>query len=117
LVVAQPDDLRPARVEALVVAFLLFYMRSVQTVLMLLAVPLFLALGRPLSLFIAVFPRAGQRLQAAIGSRPARLLTFPPITTFVLVLTPFLVYFTPWYAAGFTAAERTGRPRPARGKS
>ena len=25
------------------------------------------------------------------------------ITTFVLVLTPFLVYFTPWYAAGFSS--------------
>jgi cytochrome c oxidase assembly factor CtaG len=81
----------------------LFYIRAVQTVLLLLVVPLFLALGRPLSLFIAVSPRAGQRLRAAIASRAARLLTFPPITTFVLVLTPFLVYFTPWYAAGFTS--------------
>jgi cytochrome c oxidase assembly factor CtaG len=81
----------------------LFYVRAVQTVLLLLVVPLFLALGRPLSLFIAALPRAGQRLQAAIASRPARLLTFPPITTFVLVLTPFLVYFTAWYAAGFTS--------------
>ena len=79
----------------------LFYVRSVQTVLLLLVVPLFVALGRPLSLFITVRPRAGQRLRAAIGSRIAQLLTFPPITTFVLVLTPFLIYFTPWYAAGF----------------
>jgi cytochrome c oxidase assembly factor CtaG len=81
----------------------LFYIRSVQTVLMLLAVPLFLALGRPLSLIAAVSPGAGQRLRGVIGSRVARLVTFPPITTFVLVLTPFAVYFTPWYAAGFTS--------------
>ncbi len=81
----------------------LFYIRAVQTVLLLLVVPLFLALGRPLSLFIAVRPRAGQRLRAAIASRAARLVTFPPITTFVLVLTPFLLYFTPWYAAGFSS--------------
>jgi cytochrome c oxidase assembly factor CtaG len=81
----------------------LFYVRSVQTVLLLLVVPLFVALGRPLSLVIATLPRAGQRLRAAIGSRPAQLVTFPPITTFVLVLTPFLIYFTPWYAAGFTS--------------
>jgi cytochrome c oxidase assembly factor CtaG len=81
----------------------LFYVRAVQTVLLLLVVPLFLALGRPLSLIIATLPRAGTRLAAAIGSRVARLLTFPPITTFVLVLTPFLVYFTPWYAAGFSS--------------
>jgi len=81
----------------------LFYIRSVQTVLVLLVVPLFLALGRPLSLIGAVSPGAGQRLQGIIGSRVARLVTFPPITTFVLVLTPFLIYFTPWYAAGFTS--------------
>ena len=81
----------------------LFYLRSVQTVLVLLVVPLFLALGRPLSLLEAVSPRTGRRLRGIIGSRVARLVTFPPITTFVLVLTPFLVYFTPWYAAGFTS--------------
>jgi cytochrome c oxidase assembly factor CtaG len=81
----------------------LFYIRSVQTVLVLLVVPLFLALGRPLSLIGAVSPRAGQRLGGIIGSRVARLVTFPPITTFVLILTPFCVYFTPWYAAGFTS--------------
>ncbi len=79
----------------------LFYIRAVQTVLLLLVVPLFLALGRPLSLVIATLPRTGQRLRAVIGSRAAQLVTFPPITTFVLVLTPFLVYFSPWYAAGF----------------
>ena len=79
----------------------LFYIRAVQTVLVLLVVPLFLALGRPLSLIGAVSPGTGRRLQVIIGSRAARLVTFPPITTFVLVLMPFLVYFTPWYAAGF----------------
>jgi cytochrome c oxidase assembly factor CtaG len=82
----------------------LFYMRSVQTILLLLVVPLFVALGRPLSLIIATVPRFGPWLSSAIASRTARLLTFPAITTFVLVLTPFLVYFTPWYAAGFQSA-------------
>src|SRR5580704_2956664 len=79
----------------------LFYIRSVQTIVLLLVVPLFFALGRPLSLIIAAAPRLGQSLKSAIGTRTARLLTFPVITTFVLVVTPFLVYFTPWYAAGF----------------
>ncbi len=81
----------------------LFYVRSVQTILFLLVIPLFLALGRPLSLFIAAVPGAGQRLAAAIKSPAARLATFPVITTLVLVITPFLVYFTPWYQAGFTS--------------
>ena len=81
----------------------LFYVRSVQTILLLLVVPLFLALGRPLTLLIAACPRLGPRLASAIRSRTAKLLTFPPLTTLVLVVTPFLIYFTPWYAAGFTS--------------
>jgi cytochrome c oxidase assembly factor CtaG len=81
----------------------LFYVRSVQTILFLLVIPLFLALGRPLSLFIEAVPGPGRRLAAAIRSPVARIATFPAITTLVLVLTPFVVYFTPWYQAGFTS--------------
>jgi cytochrome c oxidase assembly factor CtaG len=81
----------------------LFYVRSVQTILFLLVVPLFLALGRPLSLFIAAVPGPGRRLSAAIASPAAKLATFPAITTLVLVVTPFVVYFTPWYQAGLTS--------------
>ena len=79
----------------------LFYARAVQTVLLVLVVPLFLALGRPVSLVIAVFPRAGARLEAIIRSRPARIFTFPAITTFALVGVPFVMYFTSWYSAVF----------------
>jgi cytochrome c oxidase assembly factor CtaG len=79
----------------------LFFARAIQTVLLVLVVPLFLALGRPVSLFIAVFPGPGARLRAAIASRPARILTFPAITTFALVAVPFVMYFTSWYTAVF----------------
>ena len=79
----------------------LFYARAVQTVLLVLVVPLFLALGRPISLGIAAFPRPGARLEATIRSRPARILTFPAITTFALVGVPFVMYFTSWYTAVF----------------
>ena len=79
----------------------LFWVRAVQTVLLVLVVPLFLALGRPISLAIAVLPRAGRRLEAVIRSRPARVLTFPAITTFALVGVPFAMYFTSWYTAVF----------------
>ena len=82
----------------------LFYARAVQTVLLVLVVPLFLALGRPISLVIAVFPRVGARLEAIIRSRPARIFTFPAITTFALVGVPFAMYFTPWYSAVFHSA-------------
>jgi cytochrome c oxidase assembly factor CtaG len=79
----------------------LLYPRAVQTVLLVLVVPLFLALGRPLTLFAAVFPRAGARLEAAIRCGPVRILTFPAITTFALVAVPFVMYFTSWYTAAF----------------
>jgi cytochrome c oxidase assembly factor CtaG len=82
-------------------ASVLFYARAVQTILLLLAAPLFLALGRPLTLAIAALPGLGPRIEAGIRGRAAVILTFPAITTLVLVVTPFLVYFTPWYAAGF----------------
>jgi cytochrome c oxidase assembly factor CtaG len=81
----------------------LFYVRSVQTILLLLVIPLFLALGRPLTLLINAAPGPGKRLEAAIRSRAARFATFPAITTLVLVVTPFVVYFTRWYQAGFTS--------------
>jgi cytochrome c oxidase assembly factor CtaG len=79
----------------------LFYVRSVQTILLLLLIPLFLALGKPLTLIIETLPRVGPRLDRAIRSQTAKVLTFPVITTMVLVITPFAVYFTSWYVAGF----------------
>ena len=78
----------------------LFWARAVQTVLLLLVAPLFLVLGRPLTLLIAARPRLGGRAEAAVHSRAARILTFPAITAMVLLVVPFLLYFTPWYEAG-----------------
>jgi cytochrome c oxidase assembly factor CtaG len=78
----------------------LFWTRAVQNVLLILVAPLFLALGRPLTLLIAALPRLGARAEAAVHSRAARILTFPAITAMVLVIVPFLLYFTPWYEAG-----------------
>ena len=80
--------------------WVLFYARAIQTVLLLLAAPLLLALGRPLSLVIAATPRLGRRAEALVASRPARVLTFPAITALAVVLVGFLLYFTPWYEAG-----------------
>lgn len=79
----------------------LFYVRAVQTILLLLLIPLFLALGRPLTLIIETLPGAGPRLDRSIRSQAAKVLTFPAVTTMVLVITPFVLYFTSWYVAGF----------------
>src|SRR5579875_1360993 len=81
----------------------LFYMRAFQTILLLLLVPLFLALGRPVTLATTVFPGSRDRIERGIRSRVARTLTFPAITTLTLVAVPFVMYFTSWYTAGFAS--------------
>jgi cytochrome c oxidase assembly factor CtaG len=80
---------------------ILFYARATQTVLLVLLVPLFLAMGRPITLAVAAIPRAGRRIEAVIRSRPAVALTFPAVTTLALVAVPFSMYFTSWYTAVF----------------
>jgi cytochrome c oxidase assembly factor CtaG len=82
----------------------LFSARAGQNVLLLLVAPLFLALGRPLSLLTAARPRLGARAGTVVHSRAARVLTFPAVTALALVIVPFLLYFTPWYAAGLHSA-------------
>jgi cytochrome c oxidase assembly factor CtaG len=83
----------------------LFYARASQTVLLLLVVPLFLAMGRPISLAIAALSvngsTAGQRIEAVIKSPVVKLVMFPAVTTFALVVVPFVMYFSPWYTASF----------------
>lgn len=79
----------------------LFYARASQTVLLVLLAPLFLALGRPITLAISALPRIERPVTAAIGSRVARVLTFPAITTLALVMVPMVMYFTSWYTAVF----------------
>jgi cytochrome c oxidase assembly factor CtaG len=79
----------------------LFYVRAVQTVLMLLLIPLFFTLGRPLTLAIESLPVLGPRIEAGLRSRVAKIATFPAITITVMMVVPFVVYFTPLYAAAF----------------
>jgi cytochrome c oxidase assembly factor CtaG len=81
----------------------LFYMRATQTVFLTLVAPLFLAMGKPLTLLIEAYPAAGGRLQRAVRSRTARIVTFPAITTILLVAVPMTMYFTTWYTHFFTS--------------
>jgi cytochrome c oxidase assembly factor CtaG len=48
---------------------ILFSVRAAQTVLLLLVIPLFLALGRPISLALAALPRLRAGIETALGSR------------------------------------------------
>jgi cytochrome c oxidase assembly factor CtaG len=81
----------------------LFYARATQTVLLVLMSPLFLAMGKPLSLFIAAYPEPGRRVERVVRSRAAKIVMFPAITTVALIAVPMSMYFTSWYTAFFTS--------------
>jgi cytochrome c oxidase assembly factor CtaG len=81
----------------------LFYARATQTVLLVLVAPLFLAMGKPLTLLIETSPAVGRRVERAVRSFPAKVLTFPAITTLLLVAVPMSMYFTSWYSNVFSS--------------
>src|SRR5487761_778494 len=81
----------------------LFYARATQTVLLVLVSPLFLAMGKPLTLLIEAYPEIGRPAERAVRSRVARVVTFPAITTLLLVAVPMTMYFTSWYTHVFTS--------------
>jgi cytochrome c oxidase assembly factor CtaG len=83
---------------------ILFYARATQTVLLVLVVPLFLAMGKPLTLLSLAAPSVGGRVERVVKSKVAVALTFPAVTTFALVAVPFMMYFTTWYTHTFTSS-------------
>src|SRR5215468_4052134 len=50
----------------------MFWVRAVQTILLLLVVPLFLTMGKPVTLAVAALPRLGPRIEAGIRTRAAK---------------------------------------------
>jgi cytochrome c oxidase assembly factor CtaG len=82
----------------------LFYARATQTVLLVLVAPLFLAMGKPLTLLIEAYPRVGRPVEKAVRSRVAKVVTFPAITTLLLIVVPMSMYFTSWYTHVFDSS-------------
>ncbi|MFF0016406.1 cytochrome c oxidase assembly protein [Streptomyces sp. NPDC005374] len=77
----------------------LFWPAAVQNVLLDLVVPLGLALGDPLRLAVEALPqRAGARVRRAVTGRVVRALTFPLVSTALVLATELTVYFTPYFA-------------------
>ena len=63
-------------------------------------VPLFLALGAPVTLMLRTLPaRPRSWLLAVLHSSVAKALTFAPLTLLLFVLSPWALYFTDWYDA------------------
>lgn len=81
-------------------ALVLFWVRALQVLLLLYVVPFLLASGRPVTaLREASSPNARARIDAVLGSRAARVVLSPPVTSVLMLATPWLLYLTPWYVA------------------
>ncbi|MFE9449995.1 cytochrome c oxidase assembly protein [Streptomyces sp. NPDC006739] len=76
----------------------LFWPAAVQNILLDLVAPLGLALGDPLGLAVRALPeRAAARVRGAMGRRLVHLLTFPLVSTALVLATELSVYFTPYF--------------------
>lgn len=76
----------------------LFWPAAVQNVLLDLIAPLGLALGDPLRLGVLALPERGAgRLKSAMTGRLVRFLTFPLVSTGLVLATELCVYFTPYF--------------------
>lgn len=81
-------------------ADILFWARAAQVIALLMVAPLCLAMGSPVALAFGALGEAGQaRLRRVLASRFARFLTFPATASLLLVVLPWVLYFTPWYPA------------------
>lgn len=78
----------------------LLWVHMVQHMVLAMLVPVFLALGAPVTLALRILPPGGRRvLQGALHSRVAKVLTFPAVAGVVFVANPFALYLTGWYEA------------------
>lgn len=78
----------------------LLSVHMVQHMVLSMLVPLFLALGAPVTLMLRTLPpRPRGWLLALLHSRLARVLSFAPLTFLLFVISPWALYFTGWYDA------------------
>ncbi len=78
----------------------LLSVHMVQHMILAMVVPLAMALGAPITLALRTLPRRPRSwLLVALHSRVAKVLTFPPLTFTLFVITPWALYFSGWYTA------------------
>lgn len=78
----------------------LLSVHMVQHMILSMVVPLFMALGAPITLMLRTLPRTPRRwLLVALQSRLAKVLSFAPLTFALYVASPWALYFTDWYEA------------------
>ncbi len=81
-------------------AYVLFWVRALQVVLLLYVVPFFIAQGKPVTVVRdALGPAGRERIDRLLATRFARVLAHPATTSLAMLATPWLLYLTPWYTA------------------
>jgi cytochrome c oxidase assembly factor CtaG len=75
----------------------LFWVRATQLSAVFLVVPLLLALGRPLSLATTALNRPSH--PAWLTGRPAHVMGHPIVGSGLLLVLPWVVFFSPWFEA------------------
>lgn len=83
----------------------LFSVHVAQHMVLTMVTPLFLALGAPATLALRTLPARPRRLLLAVlHSRPARVLTFAPVALTLFIVTPFALYYSPFYEISLRSA-------------
>jgi putative copper resistance protein D len=78
----------------------LLSVHMVQHMILSMLVPMALALGAPVTLALRTLPsRPRSWLLAVLHSPVARVLSFPPLTLLLYVVSPWALYFSGWYPA------------------
>lgn len=76
----------------------LLSVHMVQHMILAMLAPIFLVLGRPLTLALRTLPPRGRGVVlTVIHSRVAAVLTFPVVAGFIFVVNPFVLYFSGLY--------------------
>ncbi|SHI39933.1 putative copper resistance protein D [Tessaracoccus bendigoensis DSM 12906] len=76
----------------------LFWSHMVQHMLLNMIAPVFLVFGAPVTLALRTLPKRPRGLLLKVlHSGFAKVLLFPPLTTGLMVASPFLLYMTGWY--------------------
>ncbi len=78
----------------------LLSIHMVQHMVLAMVVPLALALGAPVTLALRTLPGTPRRwLLSLLHSRLAKVLSFPPLTFTLYIVSPWALYFSGWYRA------------------
>lgn len=76
----------------------LFWPHMVQHMLLNMIAPVFLVSGAPVTLALRTLPKKWRAvLLAVLHSTFAKVVMFPPLTVFLMGMTPVALYMTPWY--------------------